>query len=540
MPLACALRHGLRAALTYAGLLMLTLGIALHTAPTLFSPEHPLLHTRAVPAPTDVPSPVSAGVFCPASEVQSNADLLFALLEQVTALPAFGVISLDLNSPCALWEADDAYVCELTTDDNKQPACLVSQCDDADIPLPLLFSCGDVATDSAFRHLDDAIHPEAVASARRFTRAQEVGAWIYDNPAMSEIIDLRRNPESFTGYSGRGASAVWTAIYNAACLPAEDPETFPRERGSEVAADAAPKPALFADAQFGAGPAASVPQQCAEQDTLLRLISGLHGSVTVSIADSFDVQAAAAFYGSRIASAPDRVQNLYFSFMAMQRAAALLGPHAMAQAVATGESIADRHTLSLLRKLSSSEAFDRCAANFNETELFNDLMIDGAVSIGSQRRLAHALDAVYAAAACTDCTMCRLHAKVTIQGIAAALRVLTAPRDASGLAAVTLSRTEAVALVNTLHRFAETLIRMERISKTSLTSRAPFFLASGSTALLAALLLRFLISPAPTAAVTDVRAAVAQSLPVTGPAIDETPGKQHDSATVADCVSAGN
>lgn len=94
-------------------------------------------------------------------------------------------------------------------------------------------------------------------------------AWEYDdndfclleNDKEGVYVDLIENPERFTGYAGPSANRIWTSIYQENCF----------NLGSDFAQ-------LFTRPNK---------QRCIELQLLYRIISGLHSSISIHLADQF-------------------------------------------------------------------------------------------------------------------------------------------------------------------------------------------------------------------------------------------------------------
>lgn len=90
--------------------------------------------------------------------------------------------------------------------------------------------------------------------------ASDEDVWtIQDDDEHMIYVDLRKNPESYTGYRGDSARRAWTAIYDENCFS-------------------------FAKNCVGG---ICQPEACKEERVLFRVISGVHTSITMSIVKEF-------------------------------------------------------------------------------------------------------------------------------------------------------------------------------------------------------------------------------------------------------------
>jgi ERO1-like protein alpha len=205
---------------------------------------------------------------------------------------------------------------------------------------------------------------------------QRDNPWTADNEAVQDAdagatyVNLRLNPERYTGYAGEHAHRVWTAIYAQPCFAGQG-------GGLCAAGQAAPHE---------------------ETRVFYRLISGLHASISTHIAADYLLQRGSGIgasdvwgpdYGvfwDRVGSHPDRLENLYFVTSFVLRAVTKARPFLLAADYSTGFADEDRATAERLRTLLTSPALlDSCAVPFDETSMFTGL--DGhKVKVRTRRR----------------------------------------------------------------------------------------------------------------------------------------------------------
>lgn len=113
-------------------------------------------------------------------------------------------------------------------------------------------------------------------------------------------VDLQKNPERYTGYSGHLANRIWKAIYSENCFIDDINEIE--------------NPLYFN-------------KKCIEKRVFYRLISGLHTSITTHLAYDFLLDEENDIWGKNydifnqsVASHPSRIKNLYFTYLFMLRA----------------------------------------------------------------------------------------------------------------------------------------------------------------------------------------------------------------------------
>ena len=285
-----------------------------------------------------------------------------------------------------------------------------------------------------------------------------------DSPTIA-YVDLLVNQEGYTGYAGPNAARIWRAIYTENC--------FPITGGAEVQ------------------------DMCPEQRVFFRLISGLQSSINTHIALTVDEgRPSLDMWLERVGRWPDRLENLYFVYLVLLRAADKARPILQTLPYDTGNPVADGETRQLVRQLLAAPQPDVLSA-FDERGLFkvsreevmatcpatlSDLSDLAALKRGYlahaaakqelRQRMRGAFRNVSRIMDCVGCDKCRLWGKIQFLGLGTALKLLFAEHDqvivdsAAGIAAgegglappsdgeppFDLSRNEVVALVNTLHR----------------------------------------------------------------------------------------
>lgn len=270
-----------------------------------------------------------------------------------------------------------------------------------------------------------------------------------DTHTTADYVNLQLNPERWTGYNG---SHVWSAIYDENCLRS----------------------------------ATSIDDMCYEERVLYRLLSGMHASVNIHIALkakppkrgvpgrekwSADPRRFMEHYGSH----PERLRNLHFSFVVLLRALRKAAPALASMDMKLGQDGAeDAKTEALMRRLLDTHILSSCSAvfgAFDESLLFKVNEADRATreaaggvvpvpSLKSQfKGVFHNISEVMD---CISCQKCKLHGKLQLLGLGTALKVLLLPEH---LHAAALSRSEVVALVNTVAKFSHAILSAPQLAK---------------------------------------------------------------------------
>ncbi|THH21342.1 hypothetical protein EW146_g206 [Bondarzewia mesenterica] len=374
---------------------------------------------------------------CDFETIESVNDVLFDRLHELVQTPFFKYFRVDLYRECPFWEENVLCMskdCSIVTVDEEQipekwRAATLSKLEvppeDQRESLP-----GCYYRDSDFCFLDD----------------------MTGGTAEGDYVDLSLNPERFTGYAGISAHRVWKAIYEENCFGQSEPSLMDTPLSATVQLPDTLSEVRRVDDE-------ETNSQCLEKRVYYKIISGLHASISTHICQEHldhttgewtpDLQC----FVTRIASHPERLQYIYFNTVLLLRAVARIGPYLSAyDYCSSGTHEEDAATLGTLKQVID---IAQTVGKFDETVLFRG---ENANVLKEEfkehfRNVTRIMD-------CVSCDKCRLWGKVQTSGLGTALKILfeldeTAldPRTNANL----LQRTEVVALINTLHRFTESL-----------------------------------------------------------------------------------
>eukprot|EP00529_Nitzschia_sp_RCC80_P012066 CAMPEP_0113460632 /NCGR_PEP_ID=MMETSP0014_2-20120614/11097_1 /TAXON_ID=2857 /ORGANISM="Nitzschia sp." /LENGTH=563 /DNA_ID=CAMNT_0000352311 /DNA_START=3 /DNA_END=1694 /DNA_ORIENTATION=+ /assembly_acc=CAM_ASM_000159 len=408
-----------------------------------------------------------------------NSQTVYKLFDRIVQLPFFSHFRIDLCTDCTLW--DDAPMCMLRD-------CSVCECEQP--PQWLALSPAEqwmpLSTKLATCNEDDDDDDDAQVNERNYNSQKNIHERVvttiddhmnhmilpppdhgdlfdeapssshkFDDEDTSIVVDLRLNPEQYTGYSGESAEKVWSAIHVENCFQSEHDEDNSQ-------------------------------QLCKEQRVYNRILSGLHSSISLHIAYSYcleideDKTWECKTWGlnttlakERVLDHPDRVENLYVAFATLLRAVQKAGPAVISKAAVQPSSEDDQQYYkdsleeweeSFLPEL--TRLGETCPMTFDETSLLllEDLDVNGqqdttTATTQSNRRVMelqrrfHHLQKIIE---CVGCDRCKLWGTLQTVGVGVALKVLLHD-DHGGDGELTLSRQEAVALVHTLERLSKSL-----------------------------------------------------------------------------------
>ncbi|KAH9979179.1 endoplasmic oxidoreductin [Russula compacta] len=402
--------------------------------------QHVLEHEPAQTASCEKkPTGPIETTLCDYETIESVNNVLYDQLHELVQTPFFKYFRVDLYRECPFWEENvfcmnrDCSI--ITVDESEIPeqwrAGTLSKLEsreDHRVDLP-----GCYYRDSDFCFLDDMIE--------------------------GDYVDLSLNPERFTGYVGASAHRVWRAIYEENCFGESENSLSKMSKPGVVLPDTMAE-VLYMDGD--------IPQeQCLEKKVYYKVISGLHASISTHICHEYLNQTTGQWgpdlqcYVTRIASHPERLQYIYFNTVLLLRAVARLGPYLSAyDYCASGTHEDDVITYNRLEKVLEVATV---AGKFDETTLFKGENANVLKEEFKQhfRNVSRIMD-------CVGCDKCRLWGKVQTTGLGTALKVLFELDEKNldpRLNANLLQRSEVVALINTLHRFSESLHAVEVFRK---------------------------------------------------------------------------
>ncbi|KAJ7561804.1 hypothetical protein O6H91_03G041800 [Diphasiastrum complanatum] len=357
-----------------------------------------------------------------------NNELLHPVLQQLVKKPFFRYFKAKLWCDCPFWPDDG--MCHMRD-------CSVCECPDSEFPemfkgLPKQLSFEDPKCQEG--------KPEAAVDRtldrKVFHGWSEVdNPWTYDDETdngQMTYVNLLLNPERYTGYTGTSAQRIWKAIYEENC---------------------------FKDGQN---------DSCTERRVFYKLISGLHASISTHIAVEYLLDEQSNHWGpniplfyERVLKFPERVQNLYFTYLFILRAVTKAADFLSQADYNTGNDIEDNETLSLILKILRSKTLqEACPMPFDEAQMWR-----GADGIQLKTQIQQHFRKISALMDCVGCEKCRLWGKLQILGLGTALKILfSVDVSDSHTNPLDLQHNEVIALINLLSRLSESLQYIHKMS----------------------------------------------------------------------------
>lgn len=350
-----------------------------------------------------------------------NRAVLHPLLQELVKTPFFRYFKVKLWCDCPFWPDDG--MCKLRD-------CSVCECPEHEFPEPFR-----KLRQASLRYDDLKCQegkPEAAVDRTLDTRAFRGWSvvdnpWTYDDETdNSEMtyVNLLLNPERYTGYTGTSARRIWDAIYSENC---------PKYAQGEI---------------------------CPEKKVLYKLISGLHASISSHIASDYLLDESENLWGrnyelmyDRVLKYPERVRNLYFTFLFVLRAVEKAGKYLEEADFDTGNLEEDLKTQSLVRQiLYNPKLQTACPLPFDEAKLWK-----GRGSPELKQQIQKQFRNISALMDCVGCEKCRLWGKLQVHGLGTALKILFSVNGHNSDQSLQFQRNEVIALVNLLNRLSESI-----------------------------------------------------------------------------------
>ncbi|KAI1319058.1 hypothetical protein EDD11_004947 [Mortierella claussenii] len=472
-------------------------------------------HTRPVHAPPQCSNPsgsIGDSSYCDYETVEKlNVDFS-TKLHQLVNMPFFRYFKVNLYKECPFW--DGAGLC-------MNEDCSVETMDRNIVPEKWQTSQYHLSKVSMSTNpLFGSIPPRPLIKDQDFCVPETDTDEVY--------VDLRANPERFTGYSGPSAAMVWRAIYEENCFDVSKEMTAgcqscaseraalekirvqqeqrqynrkPIKPNDNMLIPPEPEPIksskpskkemndIFSRLPKDNNELQELVQEitkngggeesCLEKRVYYRLISGLHASISIHICDEWFNKTTGEWgpnldcFISRVGMHPERLENIYFDYVVVLRAVSKISDFLAGYEFCTGDESVDKNIMASVTELVS--LVKKCPPTFNEKLLFQDQessWSDGGRQAGQSRRLKNQFRDHFRNVTrimdCVGCEKCRLWGKVQTTGLGTALKILFSYDDASlkgHHADGILTRSEIVALINTFNRLSESISAIERFGK---------------------------------------------------------------------------
>ncbi|XP_042509014.1 endoplasmic reticulum oxidoreductin-1-like [Macadamia integrifolia] len=360
-----------------------------------------------------------------------NKEMLHPLLQELVKIPFFRYFKVKLWCDCPFWPDDG--MCRIRD-------CSVCECPENEIPETFKKPLNQGL--SSENRVCQEEKPQAIIDRTLDTKAfrgwiETDNPWTYDDETdNSEMtyVNLQLNPERFTGYTGPSARRIWDAIYTENC-PKYPSEEF-----------------------------------CQEKKVLYKLISGLHSSISIHIATDYLLDEANNLWGKnleimndRVLKYPERVKNLYFTYLFVLRAVTKAEDYLEQAEYDTGNPSEDLKTQSLMKQLLYNPKLRAaCPLPFDEAKLWQ-----GQSGPELKQQIQKQFRNISALMDCVGCEKCRLWGKLQVLGLGTALKILFSVDGENNMSQpLQLQRNEVIALINLLNRLSESIKSVHEMGPT--------------------------------------------------------------------------
>ncbi|KAJ3013097.1 UNVERIFIED_CONTAM: hypothetical protein HDU68_000874 [Siphonaria sp. JEL0065] len=370
------------------------------------------------------PSGVIQDACCEYKTIEQVNNEIAPFLDDLVKTSFFRYVKIDLNRGCSFWKEDGLCI---------QEGCAVEPAAENDLPKEL--------RESTLSSVDYSMSSDASFPIfNKKCQFNDHDFCVIDDPhVLQEIpyVNLLKNPERFTGYAGDSAARVWGAIYKENCF----------DGGDDLSKGL--------NGLLGEGEDKDV---CMEKRVFYRLVSGLHSSISTHICDQFLNKKTGKWernlecFKYRLGKFPDRIQNMYFTYVVLLRAITKLSPYLESNTWCSSAS--DKKRIASLVKGIVEKTLS-CPPTFDESIMFTDSATQSLKEEFKNhfRNISLIMD-------CVGCEKCRLWGKIQITGLGTALKILFSFGDDPSQ--YRLTRTELVSLINGFNRISNSLRAVER------------------------------------------------------------------------------
>uniref|UniRef100_A0A0L0NTH1 Oxidoreductin n=1 Tax=Candidozyma auris TaxID=498019 RepID=A0A0L0NTH1_CANAR len=353
-----------------------------------------------------------------------NADLRKLVVELIQK-PFFRFFKLDLDKQCKFW--------------NAQHFCATRNCAVEVLP-PEQFNWLDVPDDLSPSKLGEILR--ASSAHDEAETCEDLDYCHIDDDHNCVFVDLKENPERFTGYGGAQSFDVWKAIYSENCFPNTNPMSM--------------SPGLE-------------PEQCVEKNLFYRLISGMHASIAVHLSNEYldphteEFRPDLKVFMERVGKFNDRLSNIYFNYALVSQAIVKLSDMvSLPNYIKENHESAPENELLLNENVDPAE-YSRLLSKINDT-LSSQVLFEthslfdpakGSPDLKNEFRAR--FKNVSAIMDCVGCDRCRMWGKLQTIGYGTALKILFESEDPTTQHLLKFRRIELVALFNTFDRLSKSV-----------------------------------------------------------------------------------
>ncbi|CAH6722476.1 endoplasmic oxidoreductin-1 [[Candida] jaroonii] len=330
------------------------------------------------------------------SYIDSINDAVYPTLKKLVASPYFRYFKINFDKQCKFW--DEEYFCASRN-------CAVE-----------LSSRSEVNWDEDL-FLNDGSGSKVLDRDEVLSSCNDLDYCEIDDDDNADVANLVNNPERFTGYAGKQAQNIWSAIYNENCFKNDD--------GSIDS------------------------ESCSAKQLFFRVVSGMHASISTHLSNEYlfekedydTYEPNLKVFMERVGKFNDRISNLYFNYgLISQSIIQLFKNYPIIELLkhdGTEESNHEESLVELISLLEKESLFK--TSLIIEPEYKNEFR-------NKFRNISSIMD-------CVGCDRCRMWGKLQTIGYGTALKILNEENDSS----LVFRRIEIVSLFNTFDRLSKSI-----------------------------------------------------------------------------------
>eukprot|EP00758_Cryptobia_borreli_P004846 Tbor_TRINITY_DN4611_c0_g1::TRINITY_DN4611_c0_g1_i2::g.14946::m.14946/K10950/ERO1L; ERO1-like protein alpha len=364
-----------------------------------------------------------------ATGVNENSENVRRLLDRIRTRPFFRYVRINTQKSCPYWAASVLCLSE-------QNPCEVCTCDAKDVPYKLLDESADIDANNVQipvpSQYNDAIDRSPLSGKKGNLRQN---FFKFSKNDLGEFVDLLRNPESLTGYSGDKAHRIWNAIYRENCFTTSESN------------------------------------QCSEKLFFYRLISGLHTSISAHLSANYYLQKEdpnvvenagdenplknylpeCTEMQRRVHDHPERRENLYVLYQFVLRALS------KSEKQYTGNLSIYESGVPEEDHILKEEIKDLFTQELLCKKTFDDIkFLESPTTKLLLPRMVQMMTNITTLMNCLTCEKCRLWGKLQTHGVATAFKVILSHEP-------NLRRCEMVALLNLARQLAMSIHYINKV-----------------------------------------------------------------------------
>lgn len=360
-----------------------------------------------------------------ASLHQFNRHMLLPLMKSIVTMDYFRYVKVNLNRPCKLWcNADKCNLrdCKVNTLSNPKE-CPISTYTDSN-------QSNNKNGNSATEPTNELATVNTELESDQLDNLIKLFECNDNDDHDLQYVDLLKNPERFTGYSGESAHRIWRAIYEENC--------FLRRNSRSPFGD----------------------DLCYEERIFYEAISGLHSSINIHLCAEYPSNVAfgtfepnLAEFKRRFDKYPQYLENLYKLYQLELKALSNSKPYLMKQVIwpDTSTKNAVQDLLNIMDKFEIPSSFDM---SLKPSHISHELAI-------------HFRNITTTIIDCVACDKCKLWGKVQLRGLGTAFKVLSV----TDINKLYLNHQEIASLINAIARLSHSVRQLEVFKQLMLDTR---------------------------------------------------------------------